>query len=84
MSPYFADAVQLSSSESFEELETIWPKMDDFELNKISKILVALGHIEVAFSIVKDLTLKFDYAVRLTRLDDAFEIASEIDNAEKW
>ena len=86
LSPDFAKAIMAISEEEFEEgdLEKTWPKLNSSELSKISKILVTLDRTDIAFNIVTDRNLKFDYAVKLARLDDACEIAEELNEDDKW
>ena len=51
---------------------------------KLAKFLEANGKKELAFEITPDQDHKFDLAISLNRVQDAFNIAEAQESAEKW
>eukprot|EP01015_Nassula_variabilis_P027077 TRINITY_DN5486_c0_g1_i20.p1 TRINITY_DN5486_c0_g1~~TRINITY_DN5486_c0_g1_i20.p1 ORF type:complete len:329 (+),score=83.77 TRINITY_DN5486_c0_g1_i20:67-1053(+) len=72
------------SNKSFEQASQILSKIPVKYLDKLAKFLDTLDMKEEAFRIVQDQDHKFDLAVHLGKVDEAFKIAKQEDSANKW
>ena len=71
--------------EDFEKAEAIFPNIPESYHNKCAKFLDSLGYKEEAMAITTDKDHKFDLALQLSNLEEAFEIAQQDSaNDTKW
>ena len=71
--------------EDFEKAEAIFPSIPENYHNKCAKFLDNLNYKEEAFAITTDKDHKFDLALQLNNLEEAFDIAQgDSDNDAKW
>ncbi|OMJ89059.1 hypothetical protein SteCoe_8885 [Stentor coeruleus] len=71
--------------EDFEKAEAIFPSIPENYHNKCAKFLDSLGYKEEAMAITTDKDHKFDLALQLSNLEEAYEIAQGDDqNDSKW
>jgi len=54
------------------------------QINKVAQFLLEQGQVDLAYSLASDDNLRFDLALRLGKLEAAFELASSIDSPHKW
>ena len=64
-----------------EKARSILPQITEKWIDKISRFLDTIDMKEEAFKIVIDKEHKFDLSLALNKIDDAFEIAQESNNA---
>ena len=71
--------------EDFEKAEAIFPSIPENYHNKCAKFLDSLGFKEEAMAITTDKDHKFDLALQLSNLEEAFEIAQQETGSDtKW
>lgn len=72
-------------NEDFDKAEAIFPSIPENYHNKCAKFLDSLGYKDEAMTITTDKDHKFDLALQLNNLDEAFEIAqNDTENDSKW
>ena len=71
--------------EDFDKAEAIFPSIPENYHNKCAKFLDNLGYKDEAMAITTDKDHKFELALQLNNLDEAFEIAqNDTENDSKW
>ena len=67
-----------------EEAEQVFKHIPESHYNKLAKFLETNNHREMAFNITPDQDHKFDLAIQLNKTDEAYKIAEDQQNIEKW
>lgn len=67
-----------------EMAEKILPSVPLDQMNRIARFLESQNMKEAALAVSTDAEHKFDLAVQLSKLDIAYQIASELDRDDKW
>lgn len=71
--------------EDFEKAESIFPSIPENYHNKCAKFLDSLGYKEEAMAITTDKDHKFELALQLNNLEEAYDIAfNDTENDSKW
>eukprot|EP00828_Plagiopyla_frontata_P048307 TRINITY_DN9219_c0_g1_i2.p1 TRINITY_DN9219_c0_g1~~TRINITY_DN9219_c0_g1_i2.p1 ORF type:complete len:582 (-),score=100.39 TRINITY_DN9219_c0_g1_i2:88-1833(-) len=83
--PYNVIEYQSSIIQNDEEkAEKVLQKIEIKYYDKIAKFLEQIDQKELAFSIVQDISFKFDLAINLNKIEEAFAIAKQINSQQKW
>ena len=60
------------------------PQIPASQHGKLAKFLEANKYLDMAYALTPDLNHKFDLALQLNLVQEAFEIAERQESAEKW
>ena len=60
------------------------PSIPESQYGKLAKFLEANGQKTMAYEMTPDMDHKFELALALNKVQDAFTIAQESESAEKW
>lgn len=80
----FAKGITAIVQEDKKGLEKSIKKLKDQYIDKIARFLEGTGDIETAFSIVSNANMKFSYAIRLGRIEDAIGLAGQKSTPKMW
>ena len=64
--------------------QAYFKEVPETQHSKLAKFLEANGQLELAYQVTPDRDHKFDLALTLNRVEEAFAIAEETQNADKW
>ena len=71
--------------DEYEEAAALLEKIPEHYIDRVAKFLDSIEMKKEAYEIVRDMDFKFDLALQLGMLDEAFEIIQSIDSSEsKW
>lgn len=71
-------------AEDMHGAQAFFKEVPESQHSKLAKFLEANGQKEMAFNVTPDRDHKFDLALTLNRVEDAFSIAEEQQSADKW
>lgn len=74
----FPSAISSIAEEDFDSMRADLDKIENNKFHdKVAKYLEAIDNIEIAFEVVKNPEMKFEYALKLEKVDEAHQIAIE-------
>lgn len=80
----FAKAVSSIANNDRKSLDKCIKKLSDQYIDKIARFLVGIDDLKTAFEIVKNHNLKFDYAIKIGKIEEAISLAEKNPSGKKW